>query len=189
MHDSLTGLPNRRMFQERLSQAFTTAEDRGVLAVFLIDLNRFKEVNDTLGHHVGDIVLREVGQRLKRALRASDIIARLGGDEFGVILIELDGSGMAQVARKILHALTDPLAVDGQPIDVTASIGIAQYPHHGTDAATLLKHADVAMYAAKRRGGGYMSYNEEGHVLDMSMKVSHSTAPHPRACTRYTQWW
>ena len=159
--DGLTGLPNRAMFNEQLNQAVRTAKRaEAPLAVLLFDMDRFKTINDTLGHPVGDQALREVGARVRKALRDSDIVARLGGDEFAVLL----ATGGAEhaprvVAQKILKALEAPLVIDGQPMDITASIGIARFPEHGEDAASLLRAADVAMYEAKRSKTGAALYD------------------------------
>jgi diguanylate cyclase (GGDEF)-like protein len=165
-HDPLTGLPNRALFHDRLGQILLTAQrpahPDGELAPFvllLLDLNRFKAVNDTLGHHVGDQLLRQVGARVQGALRAADTIARLGGDEFAVLLPGSDAAGAITVATRIVAALDKPFEIEGQTPGVGASIGIALYPTHGADGAALLRHADVAMYSAKRGGGGYAFYD------------------------------
>ena len=161
--DVLTGLPNRARFQQQLEQAARTARrNEEPLAVLLFDMDRFKTINDTLGHPVGDQVLREVGARVRHALRDSDVVARLGGDEFAVLLATggaLDSP--AVVASKILKSLEVPLSIDGQPVDVAASIGIARFPEHGDDASALLRAADVAMYAAKRGNSGFAFYDPE----------------------------
>jgi len=158
-HDALTGLPNRALLHERLARAVRAAghADAGgaqgtpaSTALLLLDLDRFKEVNDTLGHHVGDALLRQVGPRLRAALRATDTVARLGGDEFAVVLRDADAAGAVVVAGALNAALAAPFIVEGQALAVGVSIGVALCPQHGTDAATLLQHADVAMYVAKR---------------------------------------
>jgi diguanylate cyclase (GGDEF)-like protein len=159
--DGLTGLPNRAMFNEQLDQAVRTAKRAATpLGVLLFDMDRFKAINDTLGHPVGDQALREVASRVRRVLRDSDIVARLGGDEFGVLLAT-GGAELAPkvVAQKIQKALEAPLVIDGQPMDITASIGIARFPEHGEDAASLLRAADVAMYEAKRAKSGFSIYD------------------------------
>ncbi|MBI4492245.1 MAG: EAL domain-containing protein [Chloroflexi bacterium] len=160
LHDALTGLPNRVLLHDRLHQAVLAARRHSTsLALLVMDLDRFKEVNDTLGHHAGDVVLQQVGQRLQGTLRTSDTVARLGGDEFAVILPTAGNMASATVAAsKLLHALEQPFAVEGQSLDVGASIGIALYPEHGQDAETLLRRADIAMYVAKRTGSGYALY-------------------------------
>ncbi len=158
-HDALTGLPNRALFGDRLAQALRTADrERTPVALLLLDLNRFKEVNDTLGHDTGDALLRVVGARLHEVVRAADTVARLGGDEFAALLPATGTDGAIDVAAKLLGALTEPLALEGQSLDVGASIGIAVGPAHGADAGALLRHADVAMYSAKRAGDGYAVY-------------------------------
>jgi len=159
--DGLTALPNRAMFNEQLDQAVRTAKRAAApLAVLLFDMDRFKAINDTLGHPVGDQALREVALRVRKVLRDSDIVARLGGDEFGVLL----ATGGAEhapkvVAQKIQKALEAPFVIEGQPMDITASIGIARFPEHGEDAASLLRAADVAMYEAKRAKSGFSIYD------------------------------
>jgi diguanylate cyclase len=158
--DGLTGLPNRAMFGVKLEQAVKEARrTKQTFAMMLLDMDRFKTINDTLGHPVGDQVLREVGLRVGAALRESDVVARLGGDEFAVLLTTGDAERADAAATKILKALEEPLAVDGQSMDIGASIGIARYPEHGDDAAALIRAADVAMYAAKRHQGGFAIYD------------------------------
>jgi diguanylate cyclase (GGDEF)-like protein len=157
--DGLTALPNRAMFNQQLEQAIRTARRGGSpLSVLLFDMDRFKAINDTLGHPIGDQALREVGQRVRRALRDSDVVARLGGDEFAVLLAT-GGTTPRVVADKILKSLERPLVVDGQQMDIAASIGIAIFPEHGADAPALLRAADVAMYDAKRSKTGYTIYD------------------------------
>lgn len=159
LHDALTGLPNRTLLRDRLQQAILSAQRYSApLALLLMDLNRFKEVNDTFGHHYGDLLLQQLGARLQRVLRASDTVARLGGDEFAIILPATDAAGAAQAIPRVQAALREPLVVEGQTLEVGASIGIALYPQHGEDDATLLRHADVAMYVAKRGRVDYAVY-------------------------------
>ena len=162
LHDALTGLPNRVLLQDRLALALLVArrEERR-LAFLLMDLDRFKDVNDTLGHHAGDLLLQQVGQRLQAALRASDTVARLGGDEFGVILPTGGERNGVEVAQRLLQALEPAFVVEGQSIHVGASIGIALCPDHGSDPETLMRRADVAMYQAKRGGNGYAEYTAD----------------------------
>ena len=150
--DGLTALPNRAMFNEQLEQAVRTARRAAQpLAVLLFDMDRFKAINDTLGHPVGDQALREVGMRVRHALRDSDIVARLGGDEFAVLLATGDAErAPGVVAQKILKALEEPLVIDGPAMDIAASIGIARFPEHGDGRGALMRAADVAMYVAKR---------------------------------------
>jgi diguanylate cyclase len=158
--DGLTGLPNRAMFNEQLGQSVRIAKRAAApLAVLLFDMDRFKAINDTLGHPTGDQALREVGMRVRGALRDSDIVARLGGDEFAILLATGDADNAKVVAEKIHKALEDPLVIDGQTMDVAASIGIARFPEHGDDASALLRAADVAMYVAKRAKSRYAIYD------------------------------
>ena len=158
-HDALTGLPNRLHFRERLDGAIMELRNGGTpLAVVLLDLDRFKEVNDALGHGVGDAVLQQVADRLRRTLRADDTIARLGGDEFALLLAGTDQASALGVAAKIRATLAEPIEVGGLTLDIGASIGVALGPQHGHDEATLLRRADLAMYAAKRAGEGISLY-------------------------------
>jgi len=153
-HDSLTDLPNRAMFVELLNASVNTAQRyKQKLALLFIDLDRFKIINDTLGHADGDALLVEIASRLRQTMRESDLVARLSGDEFVVILpAVVDEQEVAVVARKLLSAVMKPLTLRGQECRVTASIGVALYPEHGNDAPTLTKNADVAMYLAKEEG-------------------------------------
>jgi diguanylate cyclase (GGDEF)-like protein len=151
-HDALTGLPNRGFFQERLAHLLSLADRTELgLAVAILDVDHFKEVNDTLGHPQGDRLLIEVGRRLSTILGESDTIARLGGDEFALILSRVrDENDAAAVARRVAMALREPVRLEGVPVAVDASIGLALYPRHGRDLSELMRHADVAMYEAKR---------------------------------------
>jgi diguanylate cyclase (GGDEF)-like protein len=158
--DTLTGLPNRAMFRDRLEELVAAARnEQQRFAVLLAGMDRFKAINDTLGHPVGDQALREVALRVRAVLRDSDVVARLGGDEFAVLLATDDDERIPIVARKILTALEAPLVIEGQSMDIAASIGIAQYPEHGADANDLLRAADVAMYVAKRESAGFSFYD------------------------------
>ncbi|HEV3504434.1 MAG TPA: EAL domain-containing protein, partial [Actinomycetes bacterium] len=160
LHDALTGLPNRELFADRVGQAIRAADrELQPAALLLLDLDRFKDVNDTLGHHHGDQLLCEVGTRLQGALRQVDTVARLGGDEFAMLVPGATAQGAASVADKLRTALHAPLTLDGVTLDLDASIGIAVYPDHGNDTAELLQHADVAMYAAKQTHAGFMVYD------------------------------
>ena len=162
MHDALTGLPNRALLQDRLQQAiFTGQREEKEIALLMMDLDRFKEINDTLGHHIGDVVLRMVGSRLPEVLRKSDTFARLGGDEFAVVLPSTDSEHAKQTALKLLKALEEPFVVDDNNLHVGASLGIVFFPDHGDDASTLMKRADVAMYVAKNNQSGMAVYNPE----------------------------
>jgi diguanylate cyclase (GGDEF)-like protein len=154
MHDSLTGLPNRSLFHDRLRQAVLRSQrEASPFAVFLMDLNRFKQVNDTYGHHHGDAVLQEVARRVQGVLRESDTVARLGGDEFA-LLLQADAHGASLVASRIIDTVERPVDVAGDVLKVGASIGVALAPTDGLDPDGLLDAADAAMYAAKRSGAG-----------------------------------
>jgi len=151
LYDALTGLANRRLFHDRLEQAFLSAQRTGTgFALMLLDLDRFKEINDTLGHQTGDAVLEHLATRLKDVARASDTVARLGGDEFALVLVgAADSASALFVAERIRRALDDPFLIDGMTLELETSIGIAMFPRHGEDGEQLLKHADIALYASK----------------------------------------
>jgi diguanylate cyclase (GGDEF)-like protein len=161
LHDGLTGLPNRTLLHDRTGQAIRQADRELVpVALALIDLDRFKEVNDTLGHHYGDQLLVQVGQRLQAALRKVDTVARLGGDEFAVLLPRIEtAEGAVTVAKKLQAALEEPFVLEGLSVDVEASIGVALYPEHGNDPEELLQHADIAMYVAKDTHAGFVLFD------------------------------
>ena len=163
LHDVLTGLPNRSLFHERASRAILSAQRTDMsVALVLLDLDRFKEVNDTLGHPNGDVLLQEIGGRLRSALRESDTVARLGGDEFGLLLPTVtDEDDALRVAEKVRAELRRPFELQGVRLDLEASIGIALYPKHGHDVDTLLQRADVAMYLAKEDHAGCELYAAE----------------------------
>jgi len=160
LHDLLTRLPNRRLLHERVTQAISAARaDDASLALLVIDLDRFKEVNDTFGHQYGDILLQQIGPRLGDLLERGDTVARLGGDEFAVLLPNADADRAERVARTLLRALDRSFSVGESAVDIGGSIGIALAPEHGEDADTLLRRADVAMYVAKRSGSGFAMYS------------------------------
>src|SRR5215218_10101455 len=163
LHDALTGLPNRVLFRDRIQQAVRAAERRhGGAAVMIMDLDHFKEVNDTLGHHHGDVLLQEVAERLKTTLRSADTVARLGGDEFGVLLPEVQGVADAQAVAEVLqNALREPFVVDGLTLEMGGSIGIACHPDHGDHVEVLIQRADIAMYSAKEGGRGFALYEPQ----------------------------
>lgn len=165
--DSLTGLPNRMLFEDRLDQALAVAHrHQQNLAVLFVDLDRFKLINDTLGHHVGDLVLQEVARRLQECVRQSDTVARLGGDEFTLILTDLNDMVNAErVAQKLMEALDTPLILPDQTIHITPSIGISFYPNDGKTGQELLSNADRAMYRAKMQGkNNYQFFTPEMNV-------------------------
>lgn len=174
LHDELTTLPNRMLFLDRLAHAISLSQRENLpFAILLLDLDRFKDVNETLGHHMGDQLLQEVSCKLCAAVRESDTIARLGGDEFVILLERVDLDHAPLVAEKILKILENPFVLDGQVVDVSASIGIAGFPEHGDDSVTLLQKADVAMYAAKRNFSGYEIFSGamvEGIRIDLAFK-------------------
>jgi diguanylate cyclase (GGDEF)-like protein/PAS domain S-box-containing protein len=157
-HDPLTDLPNRGLFYDRLDQAVRhTARTGNPFAVLVVDIDRFKAINDVFGHVAGDAVIRAVGERLQRCVRAADTVARIGGDEFGVLLLDqADAAVAARVLDEIVHAFAAPIDVEGRPIAVSVSVGACVAPAGGADAHTLVRWADRAMYGAKRAGGsGY----------------------------------
>ncbi|WP_203783881.1 putative bifunctional diguanylate cyclase/phosphodiesterase [Paractinoplanes rishiriensis] len=162
-HDPLTGLGNRTLLGERLRTAIGNTDDAGEpFCLLLIDLDRFKEVNDTLGHHCGDQLLVGVAERLVGASREGDEVVRLGGDEFALVMPNTpDRAGALEAARRVLAALRQPMDLDGITVDVDASIGVSLYPADGTDAPGLLRHADVAMYTAKRAHAGVAAYDPD----------------------------
>jgi diguanylate cyclase (GGDEF)-like protein len=166
-HDALTGLPNRLYLHERLDQAIAAARERhSGVAVAFIDLDRFKQINDTLGHAVGDRVLQQVATRLRNCLQPDDALARMGGDEFTAILRSADPRQHAKTVRKLLSAVRAPCRVGEHELFLTASIGVSFYPDHGDNAATLLRNADSAMYTAKYRG------KNDVHSYDPEIKPS-----------------
>src|SRR5690606_38439746 len=163
-HDSLTGLPNRRLLQDTLHKLLAQLKRHpAIAAVMFIDLDHFKVINDTLGHDVGDRLLTEAAQRLVHIVREGDTVARQGGDEFIVLLPNIRRPADAElVAQKLLAALTTPFQVDGRELFVSTSIGIAIYPNDGDDVDTLLKHSDTAMYSAKEKGrNNYQFFSRE----------------------------
>jgi diguanylate cyclase len=160
LHDDLTGLANRALLAERAGRAVQEADRYGnQLGLLLIDLNKFKEVNDTLGHHTGDVLLKQVAKRLQTASRDVDLVARLGGDEFAILLPRIGSvENAATIATRIHEALCLPVEIDGVQLEVGASVGVAVYPLHSANAEQLLQHADIAMYAAKRGRHGMAVY-------------------------------
>jgi diguanylate cyclase (GGDEF)-like protein/PAS domain S-box-containing protein len=163
MHDSLTDLPNRALLQDRLVNALAVARrTRQPVALLILDLDQFKEVNDTLGHPIGDLMLEQVGHRLARVLRDCDTVARLGGDEFAVLLtVDASRDAAERVALRIQATLSEPFDLLGMSVQAAASIGVVLSPEHGSDAGTLVQRADIAMYTAKRSGRGFAFYAAE----------------------------
>lgn len=169
LHDALSGLPNRALLHDRLHQMILTAQrDMATFSILLMDLDRFKEVNDTLGHQAGDVILQQTAFRLREVVRESDTVARLGGDEFAMVLPGADASDAIAIAEKILKALQEPFKLDNRILHIGASLGVVLFPVHGGDVVNLLRRADVAMYAAKRAGGGLVLYDPslDQHSLD-----------------------
>ncbi|OHE60377.1 MAG: hypothetical protein A2X71_03565 [Thiobacillus sp. GWE1_62_9] len=174
MYDPLTGLANRALLHDRIEHEIERSSRTGAsFGVALMDLDRFKEVNDTLGHNVGDELLREVGQRLKNTVRAEDTVARLGGDEYVLVIPGLDPQEVQRIAEKVLAALDPPFYWQNQSIDLGASLGISLFPSQCTDASGLIRCADIAMYVAKRTGKGFAVYApDQVHTTrsDLSLK-------------------
>jgi diguanylate cyclase (GGDEF)-like protein/PAS domain S-box-containing protein len=173
-HDALTGLPNRRVLEDRLSQALALSyRNRQQTAVMFIDLDRFKTINDSLGHSVGDALLREVAQRLVKQLRVGDSICRIGGDEFVVVLPEVKrSSDVASVAQKVIEQLSNPVLIEERELVVTPSIGISVFPDDGRDAETLIRNADAAMYHAKEMGRANYQFFTEQMNLSASRRLA-----------------
>ncbi|MGB9129216.1 MAG: diguanylate cyclase [Thiobacillus sp.] len=154
LHDALTGLPNRRLLFDRLALAIAHAHrNKSTMAVMVLDLDGFKQINDTLGHDAGDALLRMVADRLVAAVRQEDTVARLGGDEFVIGLSELNpAEGVATLVSKVIQAVSQPYRIQDRDVDITASVGVGIYPTHGEEVETLMKRADLALYDAKRAG-------------------------------------
>jgi diguanylate cyclase (GGDEF)-like protein len=169
LHDELTELPNRNLLYERIEQAMLQAQrDKAPIAILLMDLNRFKEINDTLGHFYGDYLLQMIAPRLRKSIRKSDTIARFGGDEFAVVLPGVELEQAINIAEKIAVSMEEPFRIEGNMLSVDVSIGISLYPEHGSDSDTLLQRADVALYAAKKDSNTcYAVYNidQDGHSM------------------------
>lgn len=180
LFDGLTGLANRTLFMDRLRHALLTSDrSQTATALLLMDLDRFKEVNDTLGHAAGDHLLRELARKLPPLFRQSDTVARLGGDEFAFILPKADASRAVAITERIRRLLHEPIVIEGRSLEVGASIGIAVFPDHGREPDVLLRHADVAMYAAKREATGYAVYEEgrdqnRASLLTMTTELRHA---------------
>jgi diguanylate cyclase (GGDEF)-like protein len=170
-HDSLTGLPNRVLFHERIRDALAQARRHGrMMALLLLDLDKFKEVNDTLGHHVGDLLLRAVAKRLNRCVRETDTVARLGGDEFAVLLTNLkEIDGASTVAETIIQSIAEPFGLDDNEVMCGVSVGVTIFPNDGPDAETLLKNADLALYRSKNDGRGRYHF----YIAEMNHEVQH----------------
>ena len=162
LHDELTGLANRLLFNDRLKSFILRGQRQDIsFSILLIDLDHFKSVNDLHGHSVGDLLLQEVARRLNNHVRKVDTVARLGGDEFVIILESLAEEKIIQFADKLVEVISEPFLLAGNEIKVGISMGIASYPQHGQDCATLVNRADIAMYEAKRNNLSYVCYSDE----------------------------
>jgi diguanylate cyclase (GGDEF)-like protein len=162
LHDTLTGLPNRRLLTDRIEQAIALSRrHRESFAVMLVDLDRFKQVNDQYGHHAGDRLLQHVARRLQGEVRDSDTVARLGGDEFAVLLLDISDTDARAVGEVLVEVLHAPFLLDGPVASIGGSVGVAMFPRDGDDYQTLMQHADDAMYLAKRSRTGVALYDPE----------------------------
>lgn len=162
LHDNLTGLANRLLFQDRLKRSLLRGQRQAMaFSVILVDLDDFKKINDSLGHHIGDLLLQEVARRFKNNMRKMDTVARLGGDEFVIILESLDQEQVIKFTENLLNVMAEPFLLAGHEINVGLSMGIASYPKHGQDCTTLVGRADIAMYEAKRNGVSYICYSDK----------------------------
>ncbi len=173
LHDPLTGLPNRRLLEQRLKEAMLdVASDGTSVYVLYMDLDRFKPVNDALGHDIGDQVLQEVSRRLQAAVRRGDTVARVGGDEFVVVLRKMESHAVVvSIVKFILASQQEPIAVGEHRLHIGISIGCAHHPCDGTEIADLLKHADEAMYRAKQTKAGYAFFSERPSALAKPTKA------------------
>lgn len=173
LYDALTGLPNRTLLFDRLDQQIRSSErDGSTFSLLMMDLNLFKEVNDSLGHDVGDLVLKEIAHRVAKTVRYSDTVARLGGDEFACLLPTADHVGSCyRIAEKIVAAVREPIVIDHETIGVSISVGIAHYPEHATDSHTILKRADQAMYQAKKGTKGIQVFSHPLFTIDKKPSV------------------
>lgn len=181
-YDTLTGLPNRSLLQDRLGQSIVQAvRDNRKVAIMCLDLDRFKSINDTLGHVAGDSLLATVAERLTECVWETDTVARIGGDEFVIIISAIEhAEDLNKIAEKILAAISKPLALNGQEIFITASIGIAIYPEDGTDVQGLLKNADLAMYKAKDQGRDTFQYfSQEMNVQTLEHLILENSLRRP----------
>ena len=180
LHDALTDIPNRTLLYDRLRQAIHTAKrERKTVALMMMDLDRFKEINDTMGHHSGDMVLKAIATRLRSSVRQSDTVARLGGDEFAMVLPGVGDMDTAiQAAQKILSVVQTPMSLEGRSIYIGVSLGVALYPKHGEDAGLLMQRADVAMYSAKRNKSGYALYDADEDRYSVDRLALHSELRH-----------
>lgn len=174
-HDTLTNLPNRILLNDRINQAISKASrNKQLVPILLIDLDHFKEINDTLGHDAGDFLLKEISVRIKSSLREYDTASRMGGDEFVIALCDIiSEDDISIVAERLLNSFNDPITIDNHIINITSSIGISIYPNDGDDIESLLKHADIAMYSAKEMGGNRFCFfkSKMGKILKEKLKI------------------
>ena len=171
LHDPLTNIPNRKLFNQRIEEAIDNSEAHGGhFVIMLCDLNLFKQVNDTLGHHAGDAVLKQASERIQMILRKNDTVARLGGDEFGILLPGTELQDAEPIARKINKVFAGEFHFDSHTIHIGISIGIASYPVHGTNKGDLMQRADIAMYHAKREGTGYSVFSTDKRYIALASK-------------------
>lgn len=163
LFDALTNLPNRNLFEDRIQQAIKITRRReGKFALIMADLDRFKQINDTLGHHAGDDLLKQVSMRLRNTVRGADTVSRLGGDEFAFIIHDIeDYEAVVRVTERIRQVTDEPVTIEGLPFTMGISMGIVVYPDHGEDVETLLRRADISLYRSKDKRSGYTFYNEE----------------------------
>ena len=170
--DALTGLFNRRQMSHALTDAIRQARrSAGTLALLLLDLDRFKQINDSLGHEIGDRVLLDCADRLKGCLRQGDVVARMSGDQFALLVHEADSRGAEAAARRVLDAVSHPCSVDGLQFTLTCSVGVAQYPADGSDAEMLMRHAESAMQRAKQGGRGCFRFHQAHQDADMRQRM------------------
>ncbi|WP_198266504.1 EAL domain-containing protein [sulfur-oxidizing endosymbiont of Gigantopelta aegis] len=173
-HDALTGLPNRTLLKDRLEQAIPRMKwHKRNIAVMFLDLDRFKIINDTLGHNIGDLLLKETAERFEECIRQGDTVARLGGDEFAIMLNDLSSNEDVPVfAKKLIESLTQPFIIENQELFISTSIGISMFPKDGDDTQTLLKKADIAMYQAKGNGGNHFCFYTEKDNSEASERLA-----------------
>lgn len=173
LHDALTNLPNRVLLYDRLQQAILLClREKQTFSLIMVDLDRFKNINDTLGHHIGDLVLQKIAQRVPNVLRSSDTVARLGGDEFAILLKGISTHPQAVLtAEKILEAIRQPINSEHRALHVNASLGIVLFPEHGTDPSHLMRCADIAMYSAKRAKAGFAFYDADQDLQNTKQMV------------------
>jgi len=171
LHDSLTSLPNRLLLFDRINVAINNYQRyKKLFALFMLDLNKFKEVNDTLGHNIGDEVLVQVAERLKSILRKTDSIARIGGDEFSILMLNIDDTAIKELTTKINTRLEEPFYINDHKILIGTSIGVSIFPKHGFNNEMLMQKADLAMYYSKQHDTDFTIYNDE--IINHNSKLA-----------------